>query len=183
MHASDMPDGPPKTEPALRAIAMPADANPYGDIFGGWLLSQMDLAGGAAARRRAKGRTVTVAITAMTFHRPVFVGDEVTCYAEIVRVGRTSITVKVESWVRRGIGEEQIAVTEGVFTYVAVGEDRRPCPVPPEGWNGRTERLHGVEAWQGRHDCEQRVSINAPESIQRARSPGRSGAAQCAGHG
>jgi len=133
MHASDMPDGPPKTEPALRAIAMPADANPYGDIFGGWLLSQMDLAGGAAARRRAKGRTVTVAITAMTFHRPVFVGDEVTCYAEIVRVGRTSITVKVESWVRRGIGEEQIAVTEGVFPYGAVGEDRRPCPVPPEG--------------------------------------------------
>src|SRR6266567_8483182 len=75
MHASDRPDGLPKTEPALRAIAMPADANPHGDIFGGWLLSQMDLAGGAAARRRAKGRTVTVAITAMTFHRPVFVGD------------------------------------------------------------------------------------------------------------
>ncbi len=133
MHASDRPDGPPKTEPALRAIAMPADANPYGDIFGGWLLSQMDLAGGAAASRRAKGRAVTVAITAMTFHRPVFIGDEVTCYAEIIKVGRTSITVKVESWVRRGIGEDQIAVTEGIFTYVAVGEDRRPCPVPPEG--------------------------------------------------
>src|SRR5436309_4413176 len=133
MHASDRPDGPPKTEPALRAIAMPADANPYGDIFGGWLLSQMDLAGGAAASRRAKGRAVTVAITAMTFHRPVFIGDEVTCYAEIIKVGRTSITVKVESWVRRGIGEEQIGVTEGIFTYVAVGEDRRPCPVPPEG--------------------------------------------------
>jgi acyl-CoA thioesterase YciA len=129
MPASDTPDRPPKTEPALRAIAMPADANPHGDIFGGWLLSQMDLAGGAAARRRAKGRTVTVAITAMTFHRPVLV----TCYAEIIRVGRTSITVKVESWVRRGIGEEQIAVTEGVFTYVAVDEDGRPCPVPPEG--------------------------------------------------
>ncbi len=133
MHASDRPDGPPKTEPALRAIAMPADANPHGDIFGGWLLSQMDLAGGAAASRRAKGRAVTVAITAMTFHRPVFIGDEVTCYAEIIKVGRTSITVKVESWVRRGIGEDQIAVTEGIFTYVAVGEDRRPCPVPPEG--------------------------------------------------
>src|SRR5437773_579248 len=133
MHASDRPDGPPKTEPALRAIAMPADANPYGDIFGGWLLSQMDLAGGAAASRRAKGRAVTVAITAMTFHRPVFIGDEVTCYAEIIKVGRTSITVKVESWVRRGIGEEQIAVTEGIFTYVAVGDDRRPCPVPSEG--------------------------------------------------
>jgi len=133
MHASDRPDGPPKTEPALRAIAMPADANPHGDIFGGWLLSQMDLAGGAAASRRAKGRAVTVAITAMSFHRPVFIGDEVTCYAEIIKVGRTSITVKVESWVRRGIGEDQIAVTEGIFTYVAVGEDRRPCPVPPEG--------------------------------------------------
>src|SRR5919198_474791 len=125
-------DEPAQAEPALRAIAMPADANPYGDIFGGWLLSQMDLAGGAVARRRAKGRTATVAITAMTFHRPVLIGDEVTCYAQIVKVGRTSITVKVESWVRRGIGEEQIAVTEGIFTYVAIDEDRRPCAVPPE---------------------------------------------------
>ena len=132
MQASETPNEPPREEPALRAIAMPADANPYGDIFGGWLLSQMDLAGGAAARRRAKGRTATVAITAMTFHRPVFVGDEVTCYAQIVKVGRTSITVKVESWVRRGIGEEQIAVTEGIFTYVAIDEDRRPRPVPPD---------------------------------------------------
>jgi acyl-CoA thioesterase YciA len=133
MHASETSGQPPRAEPALRAIAMPADANPHGDIFGGWLLSQMDLAGGMAATRRAKGRTVTVAITAMTFHRPVFIGDEVTCYAEIAKVGRTSITVNVESWVRRGIGEEQIAVTEGIFTYVAVGDDRRPCPVPPEG--------------------------------------------------
>jgi acyl-CoA thioesterase YciA len=132
MQGCERSDGPPQGEPALRAIAMPADANPYGDIFGGWLLSQMDLAGGAAARRRAKGRTATVAITAMTFHRPVFVGDEVTCYAQIIKVGRTSITVKVESWVRRGIGEEQIAVTEGIFTYVAVDEDRRPRPVPEE---------------------------------------------------
>jgi acyl-CoA thioesterase YciA len=133
MHASETSGEARRAEPALRAIAMPADANPHGDIFGGWLLSQMDLAGGMAATRRAKGRTVTVAITAMTFHRPVFIGDEVTCYAEIAKVGRTSITVKVESWVRRGIGEEQIAVTEGIFTYVAVGDDRRPCPVPPEG--------------------------------------------------
>jgi acyl-CoA thioesterase YciA len=133
MPASDTSDKPPQAEPALRAIAMPADANPHGYIFGGWLLSQMDLAGGAAARRRAKGRTVTVAITAMTFHRPVFVGDEVSCYAEIIKVGKTSVTVKVESWVRRGIGDEHIPVTEGIFTYVAVGEDRRPRPVPPEG--------------------------------------------------
>ena len=132
MHATDTHETPPQTEPTLRAIAMPADANPHGDIFGGWLLSQMDLAGGTVATRRAKGRTVTVAITAMTFHRPVFIGDEVTCYATILKVGRTSITVKVESWVRRGIGDEQIEVTEGIFTYVAVGSDRRPCPVPPD---------------------------------------------------
>jgi len=132
MSASDATDAPPQSEPALRAIAMPADANPHGDIFGGWLLSQMDLAGGTVATRRAKGRTATVAITAMTFHRPVFIGDEVTCYAEIIKIGTTSVTVKVESWVRRGIGDEHIAVTEGIFTYVAVGNDRRPRPVPPE---------------------------------------------------
>ena len=89
MHASDTSAQPPREEPALRAIAMPADANPHGDIFGGWLLSQMDLAGTMAATRRAKGRTVTVAITAMTFHRPVFIGDEVSCYAKIIKVGRT----------------------------------------------------------------------------------------------
>jgi acyl-CoA thioesterase YciA len=123
---------PPATEPALRAIAMPADANPNGDIFGGWLLSQMDLAGGAVARRRAKGRTATVAITGMSFHRPVFVGDEVTCYASIVKIGNTSITVKVESWVRRGTSDEQIEVTEGTFTYVAIDNERRPRQVPPE---------------------------------------------------
>ncbi len=87
MSATDTPDRPPQSEPTLRAIAMPADANPHGDIFGGWLLSQMDLAGGTVATRRAKGRTVTVAITAMTFHRPVFIGDEVTCYATIIKVG------------------------------------------------------------------------------------------------
>ena len=110
---SDTPRVPPDTEPALRAIAMPADANPHGDIFGGWILSQMDLAGGSIAARRAKGRTVTVAITGMTFHRPVFIGDVVTCYATIIKVGNTSITVKVESWVRRGTGQELIEVTEG----------------------------------------------------------------------
>ncbi len=120
----------PQSEPALRAIAMPADANPAGDIFGGWVLSQMDLAGGVIAHRRAQGRVATVAITAMTFHRPVFVGDEVSCYADIIKVGRTSITVKVESWARRGRSEEKIEVTEGIFTYVAVDSERRPCLVP-----------------------------------------------------
>jgi acyl-CoA thioesterase YciA len=111
---------------------MPADANPSGDIFGGWLLSQMDLAGSTAATRRARGRTVTVAITGMTFKNPVFVGDEVTCYVEPQSIGHTSITMKIQSWVRRGISEETIKVTEGLFTYVAIGDDHRPRPVPPQ---------------------------------------------------
>ena len=119
----------PRSEPTLRAIAMPADTNPHGDIFGGWLLCQMDLAGSTIATRRAEGRVVTIAITAMTFHRPVLVGDEVTCFANIQKVGTTSITVGIESWVRRGAGEGQIKVTEGVFTYVAVAADGHPRPV------------------------------------------------------
>jgi acyl-CoA thioesterase YciA len=93
----------------------------------------MDLAGNAIATRRAKGRTVTVAITAMTFQRPVFIGDEVTCYGEIVGVGTTSVTIKVESWVRRGVGDETIPVTAGTFTYVAVDANRKPCALPPAG--------------------------------------------------
>jgi acyl-CoA thioesterase YciA len=125
-----MAETPPSREPALRAIAMPADANPNGDIFGGWLLSQMDQAGGAVAGQRAGGRVATVAVTAMTFHLPVYIGDEVSCYGEIVKTGRTSITVHVESWVRRHLRNERVKVTEGVFTYVAVGEDRRPRPLP-----------------------------------------------------
>jgi acyl-CoA thioesterase YciA len=123
---------PPAREPALRAIAMPADANANGDIFGGWVLSQMDLAGGSLAGQRAKGRVATVAITAMTFHLPVYVGDEVSCYGEVIRVGRTSITVHIESWARRHRTGERVKVTEGTFTYVALGEDRRPRPVPSE---------------------------------------------------
>src|SRR6185312_14550718 len=125
--------GASKSEPALRAIAMPADTNPHGDIFGGWLLCQMDLAGTTVATRRACGRVVTVAITGMEFHRPVMVGDEVSCFCNIERVGNTSITVKIESWVRRGLGTEQIKVTEGIFTYVAVDASGKPRPVPPQG--------------------------------------------------
>ena len=122
----------PDSEPALRAIAMPADANPRGDIFGGWLLSQMDLAGSTIAIRRAKSRVATVAVTSMTFRKPVFVGDEVSCYAEIVKVGTTSITVKIESWVRRGVSGEGLKVTEGLFTYVAIDADRRPSAIRTE---------------------------------------------------
>jgi acyl-CoA thioesterase YciA len=123
-------ESPPRGEPALRAIAMPADANADGDIFGGWLLSQMDLAGGAAAMCHAKGRVATVAIASMSFHRPVFVGDEVSAYAGIVKTGRTSITIKIEVWARRFAGEETVKVTEGVFTYVAIDGTRRPRPIP-----------------------------------------------------
>src|SRR4051794_19793864 len=91
----------PPGEPALRAIAMPADANPNGVIFGGWLLAQMDLAGGSAAAQRSKGRVATIAITGMTFRRPVFVGDEVSCYCTVETVGRTSMAIRIESWARR----------------------------------------------------------------------------------
>jgi acyl-CoA thioesterase YciA len=123
--------GPPGYEPAIRAVPMPADANQNGDIFGGWVLAQMDIAGGLAAARRARGRVATVAITAMSFHQPVLVGDEVSFYSEVARVGRSSIAVKIEAWVRRGLSEERIKVTEGLFTFVAIGPDRRPRPVPP----------------------------------------------------
>ena len=124
--------GRPQGEPALRAIAMPADTNPAGDIFGGWLLSQMDLAGGTTAHHRAHGRVVTVSIDAMTFHKPVHVGDEVSCYTRVTKIGRSSLTILVQAWRRPSHGGGQIKVTEGVFTYVAVGADGRPRPVPPE---------------------------------------------------
>jgi acyl-CoA thioesterase YciA len=126
MGASDASNSPTL---ALRTVAMPAFANPHGDIFGGWLLSQMDLAGGTVASRQANGRVATVAITAMTFHRPVFVGDEVSCYAEIVKTGRTSTTVKIQAFARRGRTGEIIEVTEGLFTYVAVNSEGRPRAV------------------------------------------------------
>ena len=115
----------------VRTLAMPADTNPAGDIFGGWVLSQMDIAGGIAASGRARGRVATVAIDAMTFHRPVTIGDVVCCYAEIKRVGRSSITIGIEAWVIHRVNEQRMLVTEGTFTYVAIGEDRRPRSVPP----------------------------------------------------
>jgi acyl-CoA thioesterase YciA len=129
----ETPELPPPTEPAIRTVAMPADTNPHGDIFGGWLLCQMDLAGASIATRRAGGRVVTVAITAMAFHRPVCVGDEVTCYGSVEKIGNTSITIKIESWVRRGTGTTPIKVTEGLFTYVRVdagGHSQAIAPTP-----------------------------------------------------
>lgn len=122
---------PPKSLPLVRVIAMPADANPNGDIFGGWLLSQMDLAGGSLAAQRARGRCATVAVDGMVFHEPVFVGDEVSCYGELVKTGRTSMTVRIEAWRRHLPSDEVRKVTEAIFTYVAIGENRRPRPLPP----------------------------------------------------
>ena len=109
---------------------MPADANPSGDIFGGWLMGLMDLAGGNAAARRARGRVATVAVDAMVFHRPVLVGDEVSIYARVVSTGRTSMRIAVQAWRRRMAEEEMQQVTEATFTFVAIDADRKPRPVP-----------------------------------------------------
>jgi acyl-CoA thioesterase YciA len=116
----------PDAAPLIRVVAMPADANPNGDIFGGWLLAQMDLAGGNLAVQRARGRCATVAVDGMVFHEPVFVGDEVSCYGEVVRTGRTSIATRIEAWRRNLFSGEVRKVTEAIFTYVAIGDDRRP---------------------------------------------------------
>jgi acyl-CoA thioesterase YciA len=124
---------PPRpVQPAIRTIAMPADTNPAGDIFGGWLMAQMDLAAGSAAARRARGRCATVSVEAMTFLSPVFVGDEVSLYATVLHVGRSSIRIAVEAFRRGREREEIVKVTEGIFTYVAIGPDRKPRPIPSE---------------------------------------------------
>ena len=109
---------------------MPADANSSGDIFGGWIMSQVDIAGGVQAARLAQGRVATVAVNAFVFKQPVFIGDLVSFYARVVRVGRSSITVDVEVYAQRGTREEScVKVTEATLTYVAVDEQRRPRPV------------------------------------------------------
>lgn len=129
---SDVTDEtPPSGQPAIRITAMPADSNPYGDIFGGWLMSQMDLAAALVASRHAKGRAVTIAVEGMQFHRPVLIGDELSVYAELVKVGSTSMTVDVEAWRRARHGEESQKVTQAKFVFVAIDEVRRPRKVPP----------------------------------------------------
>jgi acyl-CoA thioesterase YciA len=118
---------PADREPTLRVIPMPSDANHTGDIFGGWIMAQVDLAGSVPAVRLAKGRVATVAVNSFTFRQPVFVGDLVSFYARIVRVGRTSITVEVEVYAqRRPDSEQAVKVTEATLTYVAVDAQRRP---------------------------------------------------------
>ncbi len=110
---------------------MPADTNANGDIFGGWVMSQMDQAGGIAGVERASGRVVTVAVDGMTFHRPVKVGDVLCVYTEVTSVGRTSMKIKIEAWARRFRTNTREKVTDAVFTFVAIDDEGRPRPVPP----------------------------------------------------
>ncbi|RUR13817.1 acyl-CoA thioester hydrolase YciA [Legionella sp. km772] len=120
----------PQGELTIQTLAMPMDTNANGDIFGGWIVSQMDLAVGILAKKISKGRIVTVAINSMTFLRPVHVGDVVSCYAELVKVGNTSMTVNVEVWAMPADQHEQYQVTEGVFVSVAIDEHGLPRQVP-----------------------------------------------------
>jgi acyl-CoA thioesterase YciA len=121
----------PRGELAIRTQAMPKDTNPNGDIFGGWLLGQMDVAGGVTAAVRAKGRVATVAIKAMTFHQPVKVGDILCCYCHVERIGTTSLTILIEAWVLKGRADpKRVKVTEGEFIYVALDEGGNKRSVP-----------------------------------------------------
>ena len=121
----------PGGELCIRTLAMPADTNQNGDIFGGWLLSQMDLGGGVFASKKAKSRTVTVAIEAMNFRKPVFIGDLVSVHANLVRVGKTSVTVHLEAWVLRRKEMQSILVTDGNFTYVSIDDQGHPQAIQP----------------------------------------------------
>ncbi len=122
----------PERHAVLRVMPMPADANIHGDVFGGWIMSQVDIAGSIPAARRAGGRVATVAVNAFTFQQPVFVGDLLSFYAEIVRTGRTSITISVEVYAeRQRLSSEVVKVTEATLTYVATDDQRRSRPLPP----------------------------------------------------
>ena len=127
-----MLENPPDVPPVIRTIAMPGDTNPAGDIFGGWLMAHMDLAAGNVATRRARGRAATIAVEGMAFLKPVLVGDEVSFYGTIVGSGRTSMKILIEAWRRAREGDEMSKVTQAVFTFVAIGEDRRPRVLPEE---------------------------------------------------
>ena len=116
----------PERAPIIRTTTTEADANPGGDIFGGWLLGQMDVAGGVHAYAHVQTRVVTVGIEAMSFHQPVFVGEEVSFYTAIDKIGNTSITIKIEAWAKRKSDGRDVHVTEGLFTYVSIDENRQP---------------------------------------------------------
>ena len=128
-----MNDSPkPKGELTLRTLAMPGDANPTGDIFGGWVMAQMDLASGIRAAERARGRVVTAAVKEMAFELPVKIGDTLCIYTDVVKVGRTSITLKVEAWAQRYLSDRMDKVTDALFVMVALDETGHPKPVPAE---------------------------------------------------
>jgi acyl-CoA thioesterase YciA len=122
----------PQGELVIRTIAMPADTNPSGDIFGGWLMSQMDLGAAIYARKLSRSRVTTVAVDGMSFLNPVNVGDIVNCHASLIKIGRTSMKIDVEAWVQRETDGKLLRVTEGVFTYVAIDQNGRPHPVHRE---------------------------------------------------
>jgi acyl-CoA thioesterase YciA len=127
-HQTSLPDG---KVPQLRVMPMPSDANVHGDVFGGWIMAQVDIAGSLPAVRRANGRVATIAVNSFVFKQPVFVGDLLSFYAEIVKVGNTSITVNVEVYAERNrLQVETVKVTEATLTYVATGEDRKPRALP-----------------------------------------------------
>ena len=128
MKAAEKPHG----ELVIQTIAMPKDTNPSGDVFGGWLMSQMDLGSGILASKTAKCRVATVAMDGMSFLQPVRVGDTVACYARVEKIGRTSMTIPVEAWVRRYRTGEALKVTHAVFTYVALDAEGKPMPVKRE---------------------------------------------------
>ena len=125
------PTSEPSGEPVIRVSAMPADANAYGDIFGGWLMGLMDSGAGLIAARFSHGRAVTVAMDGMQFHAPVKIGDEVSIYGELVKVGRTSMSINIEAWRRHRHEESRIKVTEAVFTFVAIDDAGRPREIGP----------------------------------------------------
>jgi len=129
MPESEAPEKPPAGIPMVRTIAMPGDSNANGDIFGGWLMSQMDLAAGNLASRTSHGRCVTVSADAMSFLRPVKIGDEVSVYCTLVSTGRTSMKINVEAWRRARIGEEEYRVTRATFTFVAIDAEGKPRPI------------------------------------------------------
>jgi acyl-CoA thioesterase YciA len=149
----DKAAGMPAEAPVIRTIAMPADTNPAGDIFGGWLMSQMDLAAGNLAARVARGRCATVRAEAMVFLSPVFVGDEVSLFARLMSRGRTSLKIEVEAWRRARDSEETTKVTEAVFVYVAIDANRMPRPLPEDpviASRDQAETVAGASASSGK---------------------------------
>lgn len=125
----ELPDHLSGRTPSMETTAVVTDANPGGDIFGGWLLAQMDLAGAGRAFSYVRGRIVTVGVEAMSFHHPVFVGDDVLFFTEVARVGNTSITIRIECWAKRKINQSYVQVTEGLYSFVAIGKDRKPVSI------------------------------------------------------